>query len=170
MPADVAGAERADVVADAALRRRGLETIGVPDDPVGHESAVAATGHVEPVAVDPAEPEGVIDTGHEVLVILATPVADAGAKERVAVRVTAARVQVQHRVAAPGQQLELVEERVAVRAMRPTVDLEHERPTLRRIEATWLEEPALDPPATGTGELDALGRGDVALGQQRGVQ
>src|SRR5438876_3937125 len=128
VPADIARPERADVVADAPLRDRGLEALGVADDPVGHEPAVAAAGHVEPLRVDPTEAERVIDAGHEVLVVLAAPVADAGSDEPIAVGMAPAGVHEEHPVATTGEQLELVEEGVAVRAVRAAMDLENERP------------------------------------------
>src|SRR5258707_6002303 len=139
VPADVARPERADVVADAPLRDRRLEAIGVPDDPVGHEPAVAAAGDVEPLAIDPPETDGVIDAGHEVEVVLAAPVADARPQEPVAIGMAAARVHEEHAVSTAGEDLELVEEGVAVRAVRATVDLEDHRPPLRRVEAARLQ-------------------------------
>src|SRR5258707_10274433 len=146
VPADVARPERADVVADAPLRDRGLEAIGVPDDPVGHEPAVAAACDVEALRVDPPQAERVVNAGHEVEVVLAAPVADARAQEPVAVSVAPARVHVEHRVATAGEGLELVEEGVAVRAVRATMDLEDQRPLLRSVEAARLEQPTLDGP------------------------
>ena len=57
--------------------------------------------------------------------------------------------------------MELVEERVSVRGVRPAVNLEHERPLLRRIEVARLHEPPFDLPAVRAGELDALRSRDV---------
>ena len=110
-----------------------------------------------------------VDGRHEVLVVLAAPVADARLREPFAVRVTAARIGVEHGVAAAGEDLELVEEAVAVRAVRTAVDLEHQRPLLRRLEPARLEQPALDLPAVRAGELDALGSDDAARAQQLAV-
>ena len=82
----------------------------------------------------------------------------------------AAWIRVKHGVAAAGQHLELVEERVPVRAVGPPVDLQDERPGLRRVEAARLQQPALDGPAVGAGEVHALGLGDVPPTQQLAVQ
>src|SRR2546423_9319976 len=54
-----------------------------------------------------------------------------------------------------------MKEGVAVRRMRSAVDLEDERPLPRWIETDWFHEPALDRPAIGALEFDALRRGDV---------
>ena len=161
MPADVARPERRDVVADAPLRRRGAEARGVADDPVRHESAVASAGHVEALLVDPVRLEGVVDAGHEILVVFAAPIADAGSRELLPVRVAPARIRVEHGVAAAGEHLELVKEAVAIRRMRAAVDLEDQRPLLRGVEAAGLHEPALDHPTVRAFELDALGQRDV---------
>src|SRR6266516_3561612 len=117
MPADVARPEGRDVVADAPLRRRGAEARGVADDPVRHEPAVASAGHIEPLLVDPVRLQRVIDAGHEVFVISATPIADARGRELLAVRVAPARIRVEDAVAAAGEHLELMKEAVAVRRM-----------------------------------------------------
>ena len=69
-----------------------------------------------------------IDAGHEVEVVLAAPVADASAEEAITVGVAPARVRVEHRIPAAGEDLELVEEGVAVRAVRAAVDLKDQRP------------------------------------------
>src|SRR5438093_6026312 len=170
MPADVARPERRDVVADAPLRRRGAEARGVPDDPVRHEPAVASARHVEPLPVDPVRFERVIDAGHEVFVIFAAPIADARGRELLPVRVAPARIRIEDAVAAAGEHLELMKEAVAVRRMRAAVDLEHERPFLRGVEAARLHEPALDHPAIRALELDALRRGDVASPHELAVE
>src|SRR5438067_7795832 len=169
VPADVGRAEGRDVVADAALRRRGAEAVGVANDPVRHETAVAAAGDVYAPGVDPAHLLDVVDGGHQVLVVLTAPVADARLREPLAVGMTAARIGVEHGVTAPREHLELVEKAVAVRAVRTAVDLEHQRPLLRRLEPARLEQPALDLPAVRAGELDALGSDDAARAQQLAV-
>src|SRR6266566_7743874 len=156
MPADVARAERGDVVRDAPLRDGGTKAIVVSNDPVRHETAVAAAGHVEALRVDPAETKRVIDAGHEVFVIFPAPIADARFDEPLTVRVAPTWVREKHRVAAPREHLELVKEGVPVSGVRPAVDLENERPLLRRIEAERFHEPALDRPPLRAGELDPL--------------
>ena len=52
----VAYSELAHPVADAATRHRGLEPIGVADDPVCGVASVAAAGEPEPRLVDPVLP------------------------------------------------------------------------------------------------------------------
>src|SRR2546428_3438975 len=132
---------------------------------VGHaevlaQPAVAAAGDVESLGVDPARFEGMVDAGHEVLVVLAAPVSDARGHEALAVVMAPARVGEEHRVATAREDVKLMEEGVAVRGMRAAVNLEHERPPFRRVEAARPEHPALDLPAVRARELDALGRGD----------
>ena len=170
MPTDVARAERGDVVRDAPLRDGGTKPIVVSNDPVRHETAVAAAGHVEALRVDPAETKRVIDAGHEVFVIFPAPVADARFDEPLTVRVAPTRVREKHRVAAPHEHLELVKEGVPVSGVRPAVDLENERPLLRRIEAERFHEPALDRPRVRAGELDPLRCRGVSRRQKFVVQ
>src|SRR5712692_8084635 len=170
MPADVARAEGRDVVADAPLRRRGAETRGVADDPVRHEPAVASPSDVEPLLVDPAGSERMFDAGHEVLVVFAAPVADAGGRELFAVRVAPAWIGVEHSVTAAGEHLEFMEEPVPVRRMRSAVHLEDERPLLRGVEAARLHQPALDHPAVRASELDPLRRRDVTSPHELAVE
>src|SRR5579864_9688718 len=43
----------ADEVRNAAKSDSGLKAIRVPENPVGHEAAVAAAGDAEPVLIDP---------------------------------------------------------------------------------------------------------------------
>src|SRR5207245_10569631 len=105
-----------------------------------------------------------------VLVVLSAPIADARLDEPLPVRVTPTRVGEQHRVAAPSKQLELVKERMPVRRVRPAMDLEDERPLLRRVEAARLHEPALDLPAVRAGELDALRCSDEARREELVIQ
>src|SRR5207248_4048859 len=87
-----------------------------------------------------------------------------------AVGVTAARVRIEHRVAAAGQDLELVKEGMTVCGVGPAMDLEDERPLLLLIEVARTKEPALDLPAIGPGELKALRDGDVALSEELVVE
>src|SRR5688572_273488 len=170
MPADDARSEGRDVVADAPLRRRGAEARRVADDPVRHEPAVASAGHVQPLLVDPPRRERVIDARHQIVVVLAAPIADARGRELLAVGVAAARVRVEDAVPSAGEHLELVEEAVAVRRMRPAVHLEYQRPLLRGIETARLHEPALDHPAIRALELDALRWRDVASAHELAVE
>ena len=53
---------------------------------------------------------------------------------------------------------------------KAAVNLEDERPAFRRIEAARPEHPALDLPAVGSRELDALRRGDEARREQLVVE
>src|SRR5206468_11204056 len=147
-----------------AARRR------APDAPLRVHPAVASARPVEPLPVDPVRFERVIDAGHEVFVIFAAPIADARGRELLPVRVAPARIRIEDAVAAAGEHLELMKEAVAVRRMRAAVDLEHERPFLRGVEAARLHEPALDHPAIRAPELDALGGCDVTSPQQLAVE
>src|ERR1051326_1099362 len=117
------GGVEADQVADAGRGNRGLEASGLRYDPVGHESAVAAAGNVEMIAIDVGVGgEYVIDAGHQVLVIAAAPVVDASVGEFLAVAGAAARIDREHGVAASGVELRLWIEGVPELAMRAAVD------------------------------------------------
>src|SRR3989441_3462063 len=111
-----------------------------------------------------------VDAGHEVLVVVAAPITDTRGDEPPAVRVRAPWVREEHRISAPGKDLELVEERMSIRGVWPAVDLEHQRPALRRVEATRLQDPAFDLPAIRPGEFDSLRRGQKARAQEVVVQ
>ena len=60
-----------------------------------------------------------------------------------------------------------MEERVAVLAVRTAVDLHDQRVQLAGVQGLGLEQPALDQPTVGGGELLPLGFGDVAVVQPR---
>ena len=60
-----------------------------------------------------------------------------------------------------------MEERPSVLAVRPAVDLQHERVQLARVETIGFQNPALDHPPVRCGELVALGLSDVAVMKPR---
>src|SRR5579859_1947038 len=67
----------ADEIGNAAQRDRGLESIGVPENPVGHEAAVTSAGDAEPVLIDPLILlQRRVDAGHDILIVHAAPVVD----------------------------------------------------------------------------------------------
>src|SRR5206468_8967018 len=65
--------------------------------------------------------------------------------ELLAVGRAAARIGVEHDVTLGRHPVEFVRERVAVRCVRPAVDLKNERILFRRVEMRWLEDPPLNP-------------------------
>ena len=60
-----------------------------------------------------------------------------------------------------------MEERPPVLAVRAAMDLQHEGVQLVRVQVLRLQEPALDHPAVGGGELMALRLCDVAIAEPR---
>src|SRR5215813_2901960 len=89
---NVALAVEAVPVADAGMPYSGFEAVGLCDRPEGHEPAIAAAHYDQLVGVGDALGHDGVDAGHEVLEILATPIADVGDGELIAVTDRAARI------------------------------------------------------------------------------
>src|SRR5262249_7865586 len=88
--------------------------------------------------------EGFVETSHDVAEVAATPIADAGATERLAVALTAARVRVDQDIPGPGVHLELVRVVVTELPMRSAVDPEQRWISFAWIEAGRLHNPTVD--------------------------
>src|SRR5262249_20974512 len=123
--ADVAGAELGVDVADRPLRASRFESVGVRDRPVGHIAAVADADNAESMGVEERiAAEAFIETSHDVAEVASAPVADAGAAERLAVALTAARVRIDQNIPGPGVDLELVRVVIAELPVRSAMDPE----------------------------------------------
>ena len=158
----------ADEVGDGAHRDRGREAVGLTDHPVGHVAAIRAAADAHAAHVDAAASlDRLVESRHQVDVVLAAPVANDLAPEVLAVSVRAAWVDVQDHVAHSGEDLELVHERRSVLPMRSTVNLEHEGIYAVGIEVGRPEHPALDDPAVRGGERFALRLRHVSVAQPR---
>src|SRR5204863_1015025 len=109
VPADVARPEVSRDVVDCRLGACGLEAIGVADDPARHEPAVADSNHAESLAVDGRKAaDRLVEAGHEIRKVAASPVADRSAAERFAVALAPARMPADQRVASNRRDLPLV--------------------------------------------------------------
>src|SRR5271166_5036831 len=157
----VARAVVADEVGDAAQGDGSDEAIGVADDPVGHESAVAAAGDAHAVLVDPGILlERGIDAGHDVLVIHAAPVVLDAALEFLAVAGGSARIAEEDRVAFSGVDLEFVVPIDAVLSGGAAVDAQDHRIFLAGFPVDGFDQEAFDVPAVGALEVEALDFGE----------
>src|SRR5262245_38628509 len=142
---DVARAELGVDVIDRSLRASRFESGRVRDRPVGHVATVADADDTESFGVDERiAAEGLIEARHDVAEVAAAPVADAGATERLAVALTAARVRVDQNIPGPRVHLELVRVGVTELPMGPTMDPEQRRISFPWIEVERLHDPTVD--------------------------
>src|SRR5215216_4501316 len=74
--ADVGGAVEGGEIDDGGADDGGLEAVGVADRPGAHETAVGVAVDAGALGVGVGPLEDLVDDGHQVLEILATPVAD----------------------------------------------------------------------------------------------
>ena len=156
--ADVAGQHLADQVVDRSAGDRGLEPIGVADDPRGEIAAVRAAGDAHPIAVDEAVLDQRVEAGHDVAHRPVAPVLDVRVQEVEAVALRSARVAGVDADPVGGQLLPLPHQRPAVERGRAAVDLEHDRRGVALRVRRGGDEPALD--ATAVDLVPALDRRD----------
>src|SRR3989441_8785098 len=170
VPSDVARPEvRRDVV-DRRLGAGGLEAWGWADAPAGHEPAVADSDHSESLTVDERKTvERLVEAGHEIRKVAATPVADRRATEPLAVALAPARVHVDQRVAGGRLDLGFVPVGVRELAVRTTVDPEQRRVALRGIEGYRLHHPGVDV-EPGATEGEALRNRQLDFGAPFAIQ
>ena len=115
---------------------------------------------------------GVVDTGHDVVVVVEPPAPPRPPAEVLAVPGRGARVGVEHHVALRGQKLTVEREVVAVGAVGSPVHQEDHGETAdrgRAAVAPCREHPALDFGAVFAPEEQAIGTREVEFGQQRVV-
>src|SRR5207249_7046201 len=167
---DAAGPGVGRAVLDRRLGARGLEAPVVPDAPARHEPAVADSDHSESPTVDERKTvERLVEAGHEIREVAATPVADRRATEPLAVALAPARVHVDQRVAGGRFDLGLVPVGVRKLAVRTAVDPEERRVALRGIEGYRLHHPGVDVEA-GAVEGEALRDRQPDLGGPFAIQ
>ena len=155
--ADVAGPVHAPHDVDGALGARGPESTRVADDPARHEAAVAPAHHSEARGVEKVEPaERLVEPGHDIGIVPATPVPHDRPRKRLAVAPTAPGIEVHDGVSRARVDLELVEESVAVLARRPPVDVEEYGVSPARLPSVRGHHPAVDGEARPV-EPEALG-------------
>ena len=158
-------------VGDRPARDGRRESIGRRRQPVGHEAAVAAARHADPVRVD----VGIlgqrrVHPAQVVLRIELAPLAACGVGECVTVAGRAARIRIQHEEPGAGQHVERPEEGVAVGAVGPAVDLQHQGILGASLIAHRLDDPAFDLAAVLDEPGQALGRHQLDVGEPRVVK
>src|SRR2546423_13912028 len=114
------------------------------DGPVGEHSSTASTGDSHARRVDVPTLENFIHAQHQILVVVPRIVELDDVADLLPVRRAAARIRVENDVTLGRHPQELVRERVAVRGVRTSMDLEYQRILLRRVELRRLEDPALN--------------------------
>jgi hypothetical protein len=142
---DVACAERTHLIGDGGSDKRGLEPVRVTYGPTGHEASVRVTADEEAVSVGDAAPDEDIDAFHDVAEVVATPVADAGLAERLAVSGAAPRVREHYDVSLCGERLVLHEgSGTGVEAVWAAVDVDGEGATLSSLVVQWVKDERFD--------------------------
>src|SRR5262249_26361649 len=117
---------------------------GLCDGPVGQQSAAAAAGDAHLLVVDVATTNELIDTGHQILVVVAGILVLNDVAKVLTVAGAAARVRIEHDVTLRRHPLKLVIEDESVSRVWSTVDVENQRVLLVRIEIGWLLHPRLN--------------------------
>jgi hypothetical protein len=144
-------------VRDVALAHGRFEALGLRDHPIGQQPSAAATGDAHAALVHVAAFQDLVDTRHQILVVVARVLELNDVAEVLPVVGAAARVGEEHDVSLRRHPLEFVSERVAVRGMRSAVDLKNHRVLARRVEARRFEDPALNLLAVEARVPDLLG-------------
>ena len=142
-PVHVAGAVVAEPIDDAPQRHRGLESVGVPDDPIDQETAVTSAGDAHAVGVDVGLVLNEVGPRHHIGIIGGARRVPNGLGVFLPVPGAAARVGEIDHVVVGSQVVELVHEHIAVLASRSAVYLEDRRVFFRWVEVGRLQNPAL---------------------------
>src|SRR5437870_7948758 len=124
---DVARPPEGPPARDGPVGDRGLEPVGLGDDPIRHESAVRAPGDREPLPVDERVFRGgEVQALHEILVVpFAVVPSDVG--ERLRVTVASARIQEEDGIALRREDLEFMDVAVPEGRLRAPVDVQDGR-------------------------------------------
>src|SRR5579875_3628008 len=95
------------------------------DEPVGHESAVAAASYAHALLIDVATFEQFIDTHHNVNGVLLAPGTAHRQRELIAIATATTRIGKEHHIALRYQHLHLVEETIAILCLWPTMNFDY---------------------------------------------
>ena len=120
------------------------EPPGVADGPAGHESTVAVAVNTQPVLVHIVPLAHAVHGGHQVEIVIATPIVQHCPHELVAVSRGAAWVDRQHQIAGAGQRLLPRNVGVVECPVGTTVNVQYHRIAVRRVEGWGKPQPALD--------------------------
>ena len=97
----------------------------MPDDPVGHESAVGTAGYAQPLGINlRIGGDGAVQKAHQIVVVNGA-VAAPDIREPVTAPLAAARIAQHHKVALVGPQLHFVKEYAAVGGLGPAVNVQN---------------------------------------------
>src|SRR6266496_2056389 len=158
-------------VRDAAQRDCGFETICVPDDPVGHKTAVTSARHPHPFLIDPGITlQGRIDAAHDVDKILAAPFIDDAPLELLTVTGRAARICKQYRVTLRRINLKLVIPIHSILTRRTAVYAENHWILLACSPVDGFDEKAIDVPIVRALIGEAFDVGESQLLPQRFIK
>ena len=112
-----------------------LKAMVMTNDPARHVATVRVSMHTEPARVDVGPAAHLVHRGHDVEIVLTTPIAHDRLREAAPVRRRTARVDQQHEVARGREHLLRRVERIVERAVRAAVDVQDQRIGSRRAEA-----------------------------------
>src|SRR4051794_8199016 len=110
---------------DVTLRNRRREAIGVANGPIRQQAAAAATCHAEFCIVDVTATNHLIDTNHQVFVVVARIVVLDDVAEVLAIRGAAAWIWIEDHVTFGRHPLKFVIENKAVSGVRPTMNVQN---------------------------------------------
>src|SRR5699024_6023714 len=92
---DITDTIKTQPIADTPLCDRCLETVRVSNDPVRHETTITATCHTQAVLVDIAIVfKCVINSTHQISIILSTVIGAASIDKRLSISMTAAWIRI----------------------------------------------------------------------------
>src|SRR5687767_10172123 len=113
-------------VGDIALADGCLESRRLRDDPVGQQTTPAAARDSQASLVDVSLPDDLVQTSHQILVVVAWILELNAVAEILAVIRAPAGIRVQHHISLRRHPLELVREGVPIRGMWTPVDLQNQ--------------------------------------------
>src|SRR5215472_4928904 len=167
----VADSFHADEIGNTRQGRRGLETVGVAHNPVGHETAVAHSEYAQPVPVDPRKfcQRGVYSQ-HDVLIRLAAPFFVDATLKGFTIAGRSARIGHQHSPTMAGEGGQLMVPLKAPHAVRSSVNHEDHRVRSSFFPALGLGKESLHIPSIDAFVCEGLQFGKSYLVKKGPVQ
>src|SRR5690349_3066841 len=129
---------------DVALRYCRRESRRLHDGPVRQQATAAAARHTHLLIINVTAFDQLIDTGHQIFVIIAGIVVLNDVSKLLSVARAAARIRIKHYITLRRHPLKLVIEDEPVSSVRAAVYVQDERILLVRIEVRWLLHPRLN--------------------------
>src|SRR2546423_1129847 len=148
---------------DVALGDGCGKTVGMANGPISQETATAASSHSQFLGIDVAALEYLIDSYHQVAVIIAGIVILNDIAELLAVACAAPGIGIEHDITLGRHPLEFMIEDISVCGMRSAVNIEDQWIFLRWIEIRRLLNPGFNPFSIEAVVPDLFRRSDIEL-------